>query len=239
MAATYFSSLALAHVWWFLLYFNAPSDFRLLGVVICQMLDYTLVFLTTMGTLLSMLQDSRRPFWPTIVMALVILAFLLVAYIFSVDIHLASFIAGAAMILFIVITMLRYLVQYSRWLRDNYSDLEHKEVWQIFFVIASLMIFVLFYNMTSGSIIGEIIFQIIEMAFILYLLWQVEQLQTLVEPDIDTTQSDPIVGDATKSTDNTIRNMRCCLSVLSMASMMLASVSTSMSFLSRSSESGR
>ena len=31
--------------------------------------------------------------------------------------------------------MVRALRQYGRWLRDNYADLEHKEVWQSFVVL--------------------------------------------------------------------------------------------------------
>ena len=36
--------------------------------------------------------------------------------------------------------MVRALRLYGRWLRDNYADLEHKEVWQSFIVLAILLI---------------------------------------------------------------------------------------------------
>ncbi len=62
--AAYFASLALAHVSWFILYFSPHADNQFVGPILCELFDFTVVFLTTMATLLSMLQDRRRPLWP-------------------------------------------------------------------------------------------------------------------------------------------------------------------------------
>ncbi len=39
----------------------------------------------------------------------------------------------------LIIYMVRATRQYGRWLRDNYADLEHKEVWQSFVVLAIIL----------------------------------------------------------------------------------------------------
>jgi len=44
--------------------------------------------------------------------------------------------------------MVRALRLYGRWLRDNYADLEHKEVWQSFTVLG---IFLLMFGINAMS----------------------------------------------------------------------------------------
>ena len=36
--------------------------------------------------------------------------------------------------------MVHAIKLYSRWLRDNYADLEHKEVWQSFVVLIVILL---------------------------------------------------------------------------------------------------
>lgn len=38
------------------------------------------------------------------------------------------------------IYMVREVRRYGRWLRDNYADLEHKELWHSFIVLAAMML---------------------------------------------------------------------------------------------------
>ena len=71
------------------------------------------------------------------------------------------------------------LRQYGRWLRDNYADLEHKEVWQSFTVLAILLLVFVIYSLTGDDQTFEYILQLIVVVLIGYLLWRVETLSDL------------------------------------------------------------
>ena len=73
--------------------------------------------------------------------------------------------------------------RYGRWLRDNYADLEHKEVWQSFSVQAAIVLLLGFYAFgISLGLLYEYIVQIINIVFICYFLWRVETLSDLNIP---------------------------------------------------------
>ena len=72
--------------------------------------------------------------------------------------------------------------QYGRWLRDNYADLEHKEVWQSFVVLVILMIVFAVYAFTSDGPDYQYTMQVIVAVLICYLLWRVETLSDLSIP---------------------------------------------------------
>ena len=65
----------------------------------------------------------------------------------------------------LIIYMVRAIRQYGRWLRDNYADLEQKEVWQGFVVLAIFFLV-----------------EVINFVLICYLLWRVETLSDLSLP---------------------------------------------------------
>ena len=73
------------------------------------------------------------------------------------------------------------LRQYGRWLRDNFADLENKELWATQVMIAILLILVLAYGFDSGSLAFSCFLQVIEIAFFVLLLWRVETLPLLEE----------------------------------------------------------
>ena len=78
--------------------------------------------------------------------------------------------------------MVRATRQYGRWLRDNYADLEHKEVWQSFLVLAIMMMVFGVYSICSKGIVYEYLLQLAVVVIICYLLWRVETLESL-SPD--------------------------------------------------------
>ena len=73
--------------------------------------------------------------------------------------------------------------QYSLWLRNNYADLENKEVWQSFMVLAICLLVLSFYVYSSSGMTYEYAVQVFEYLFIAILLWRVETLQTLENND--------------------------------------------------------
>ena len=75
--------------------------------------------------------------------------------------------------------MVRALRQYGRWLRDNFADLEHKEVWQSFVVLAVILLMFGIYVSGVGGPAYEYIVQVCGIVLVCYLLWRVETLSDL------------------------------------------------------------
>ena len=133
--AALFASMTLSHVAYLPGVFLTSDDDILLCNLIGTLLDCMIVCPLVIVLLLSMLQDRRRPLWPIAVMFAPIAvgnafnfitrsyAFLPIAYIYFL-----------LMCMGLIIYMVREVRRYGRWLRDNYADLEHKEVWQSFLI---------------------------------------------------------------------------------------------------------
>jgi AraC-like DNA-binding protein len=79
---------------------------------------------------------------------------------------------------------LEYAVsQYGRWLRDNYADLENKELWVSHVMIIILFILVLADGFDTGDQTISCFLQGTEIFTFLFLLWRVETLPLLEEND--------------------------------------------------------
>jgi AraC-like DNA-binding protein len=89
--------------------------------------------------------------------------------------------------------------QYGRWLRDNYADLEHKEVWQSLLVLAVIMFLIVYYVTCYGSITYQYIIQASDLLLIGHLLWRVETLQDL---NLPISSENIVVADATPIDDS-------------------------------------
>ena len=75
--------------------------------------------------------------------------------------------------------MVRATKQYGRWLRDNFADLEHKEVWQSHVVMAVILLVFGTYAFTSEGPVYQYAMQVIIAMLICHLLWRVETLSCL------------------------------------------------------------
>ena len=64
-------------------------------------------------------------------------------------------------------------------MRDNYADLEHKEVWQSFLVLAIMLLVFGIYAMGSEGLTYQYVVQINDVVLVCYLLWRVETLSDL------------------------------------------------------------
>jgi len=68
--------------------------------------------------------------------------------------------------------------QYGRWLRDNYADLEHKEVWLSLTLLIGLMVLLMSFEYTDNYVISTIA-HLIGFPLAGLLLWRVETLSDL------------------------------------------------------------
>jgi len=178
-AAAFLLASALSHMFW--LYYAFHISFAVYTIV-C-FLDLLTLIPTMTGVLLSMLQDRHRSVWPVLV--LLIPAFILStlcviredsAYFIPAGIYVYALYALLMLYIFFAVR------RYGRWLRDNYADLEHKEVMQSFLILIVFLLFFVMYSSTSeGSGVLVYLLQIDCIIIAALLLWRVETLQQLSE----------------------------------------------------------
>ena len=188
-AACFFSVSVLDHVWW-LLFCVFYGDIRSMddlfhsaGYWATVMLDYVAMLTTLAGTLLSMLQDRRRPVWPVFV-AMIPIVILGGVLMVSPD-ERPMLTADAYIVLFYVLFAV-YMVfavrRYGRWLNDNYADLENKRVWLSQVVtFACLLLFILYTFIDINATLLMFLMHFSELVLFVLLLWRVETLPQLEE----------------------------------------------------------
>ena len=177
-AAALFGVMAMAHIWWILFYtFSNDTHSVIYGLLVA--LDCMALPPVFVGTLLIMLQDRRRPLWPifVVITPCAVLAVLQTA-LPSIDLTTPNKIYGQVIIVTFIIYMVVAVRQYGRWLRDNYADLEHKEVWISLTLLIGLMILITSFEYTDNYVMNTIV-HLIGFPLAGLLLWRVETLSDL------------------------------------------------------------
>ena len=185
--AAFFAALVLNHVVYMPIFFLSSSEDIMTIDLIGGFLDCMALFPVAIIVLFAMLQDHRRPLWPVAAMFVP----LIVGGAFGVAVRSyvllpVVYVYFLLMCIGLIIYMVRALRQYGRWLRDNYADLEHKEVWQSFVVLAIILLVFVIYVFTSKGTFYQYAMQVIVLVLIGYLLWRVETLSDLSIPESTT-----------------------------------------------------
>ena len=178
--AAFFAILALNHLWYMPILFLSSSEDIVMIDLIGGLFDCMTLFPVAIIVLFAMLQDRRRPLWLVAVMMtpIVVVGAFNVA-IRSYALQPMVYVYSLLMCIGLIIYMVRALRRYGRWLRDNFADLEHKEVWQSFIVLAIIMLVFAIYVFTSEGPVYQYAMQMIILVLICYLLWRVETLSDL------------------------------------------------------------
>jgi AraC-like DNA-binding protein len=177
-SAAFMLSAAFSHVLW-IIYANHPSPSAY--VIVCD-LDILLFFPSIAGTMLSMLQDRDRPVWPMVAALAPVVVFSALSIIRHNDALLVPLSCYVIAVFVLFMLYMCFVVRnYGRWLRDNYADLEHKEVSLSLLVLAVFLLFFLFYSIPTESSIPLYFLQIDNILIVGLLLWRVETLQQLGE----------------------------------------------------------
>ena len=177
-AAALFGIMAMVHVWWILFYTYLNDThsviYGLLVAIDCMALPFVFV-----GTLLTMLQDRHRPLWPILVVTTpcAVLAVLQIA-LPSIDLTFPNKVYGMILVVAFIIYMVVAVRQYGRWLRENYADLEHKEVWLSLTLLIGLMLLLMSYEYTDNYVMSTIA-HLTGFPLAGLLLWRVETLKDL------------------------------------------------------------
>lgn len=177
-AAAFLMACAFSRVLWAYYVFHPSFTFY---IIVC-VLDLLVLFPSITGILVSMLQDRQRPVWPML-MALIPALILSVLCIIRGDdaLFMPLSIYVNALYGLLILYMFFAVRNYGRWLRDNYADLENKEVWHSIIILALFLLFFVMYGATEGSFAMAYLLQIDGILIVVLLLWRVETLQQLAE----------------------------------------------------------
>ena len=179
-AAVFFAIIALNHIWYMPLFYLSTGEDIMMWDLVGGFLDSMTVFPVAIIVMLTMLQDRKRPLWPVAVMMSPIVA---VGALSVANRSYAFLPVVSVYFLLMCIGLVSYMIrasrQYGRWLRDNYADLEHKEVWQSFAILAIMLLVFAAYAFVSEGPAYQYAMQIIIVVLICYLLWRVETLSDL------------------------------------------------------------
>ncbi len=178
--AAFFAAITLNHMWYMPVFFLTSNEDIMMNDLIGGLLDCMMVFPLTIVVMFVMLQDRRRPLWPIAVMfvPLIVGSAMCVATRSYNSLPLL-YLYSLLMYIGLIIFMVRATRQYGRWLRDNYADLEHKEVWQSFVVLAVMLLVFAVYVFVSEGPTYQYAMQLMAVVVIYYLLWRVETLSDL------------------------------------------------------------
>ena len=178
-AAALFGFAFLSHVWW-LLFFVFSNDLYSVFLLVVAVIDYVALLISIGGSLFAMLQDRKRQVWPLAVAMIPYAALLTLNVVFpkAFFLHIAI---GYLMFVFLCfsIYMVYAVRQYKHWLRDNYADLEHKEVWISHVLILIVLLLLTFDEIDGVSLTISYIVRIIEFPLFFFLVWRVETLPRL------------------------------------------------------------
>ena len=179
--AAFFLAAAMSHVWWYVLGACWLTDDRLVRNITVIMLDHVTLVPLVMAMLLCMLQDCRRPLWPWLLaqVPVIVTAFMGISMHNKFYGYEMAHYWQLAVITVFVAYYIQALIKYGRWLRDNFADLEHKEVWQSLVFVVVLFVFYEIYTTNAGKLVKEYMAQFITIVIIVFLLWRVETLQQL------------------------------------------------------------
>ncbi len=182
--AAFFITMSLSHLWYLPSMFLTSSEDIELSYYIATMLDFMLVYSLAIAIMLAMLQDRRRPLWPAAVMVAPLVIGVAVYLISRSDVLLSSLYVYLLLLgIGLLIYMVRAMRQYGLWLRDNYADLENKEVWQCFVILVFFLLAFGLYTFEPEYPIIKYITQVNNLIVVSYLLWRAETLSDLSQFD--------------------------------------------------------
>ena len=182
--AAFLGSLTLSYLLYLpLIYMTSVEDIQMLYFV-GAMFDFLTCFPLVIAILFTMLQDHRRPLWPIGVMMSPLVVGMMVCAITRSDAIMPVLYAYFLLLgIGLIVYMVRATRQYGRWLRDNYADLEHKEVWQSLVVLAIIMMAFSLYAYEHLGLFFKYAARINTILLTGFLVWRAETLSDLSQFD--------------------------------------------------------
>ena len=168
--AAFFAAVSASHLWW-----------AMLGIV----------WLRDEAVFLRLLQDRKRQLWPFFVAHIPIIIIAIYGIMAqSPETKDYMFYYQVVIIVVFILYTVRALIQYDRWLHENYADLEYKEVWQSLLLLTGVLVFYYAYTSNLGELFHEYLSQVNTLIILIFLSWRVETLQMLLPSDTDVLSGD-------------------------------------------------
>ena len=190
-AAALFGVTFLGHIYWLLFYLYS-GDTNSVGCMIASYLDCLTLFTTIPGTLFAMLQDRKRRIWP-VVIATIPFGGILALHFVNPNDNYFQFALAYFLLIYVIFTI--YMVfavkQYGRWLRDNYADLENKEIWISHVLVIVILLLIIFYGFDGADLTISFIVQFLSIVLYCFLLWRVETLPQLENVTVEDQSEQP------------------------------------------------
>ena len=203
LTAVFFAFLALNQAWYMPIFFITSSEDIKMIDLIGGLLDCMTSLPLAIIVLLAMLQDRRRQLWPVAVMfAPLIVGNAMCVATRSYDLAPLLYLYALLVCIGFIIYMVRETRRYGRWLRDNFADLEHKEVWHSFMVLAGILMGFSLYAFELQGLFFKCAAQMNVIILTLFLLWRVETLSDLTIQKDSGDEIAPLSGDEVTSPDN-------------------------------------
>ena len=193
--AAFFASMTLSHVWYLpTFYLTSVEDIKMVYYT-GALFDFMMVFPLAIAIMLVMLQDRRRPLWPiALIIAPIVVGMAVCTATRSDTIPMALYVYYLLLIIGIIIYMVRATRQYGRWLRDNYADLEHKEVWQSLVVLGIILLSCVIYAFELNCMFFQYMEQVNEVVLVCFLVWRTENLSSLTPDPSPAGEGSKVVG---------------------------------------------
>ena len=178
--AAFFAGMTLSHLWYLPVASPVYNFDAIQSYLVGGLLDSLTVFPLAIIIMFVMLQDRKRPLWPVVLMV----SPLFFCMVWCLLVHSAAPIQwlylyipllGLGLIVYLVCEVRRY----GRWLRDNFVDLEHKELWQSYLIMALILSLFGFYVFGLGVTWYEYVVQVFDIIVVGFLLWRIETLSDL------------------------------------------------------------
>lgn len=184
--AAFFASMTWSHIWYMPEFYLSSSEDVMLVNLVGATLDFATIVPFGIVMLFSMLQDHSRPVWSAFAMvAPIVVIMILCVTTCSTSLLPIVYVYYLLLGIGLLIYMVCEVRQYGRWLRDNYADLEHKEVWESFVVLAVILLFFGTYTLDSHGHVFKYITQLNVIILVGFLLWRVETLSELANIPIE------------------------------------------------------
>ena len=190
-AAALFGATFLGHIYWLIFYLYS-GDTNSVGCMIASYLDCLTLFTTIPSTLFAMLQDRKRHVWP-VVIATIPFGGILALHFVNPNDNYFQFALAYFLLIYVIFTI--YMVfavkQYGRWLRDNYADLENKEIWISHVLIIVILLLIIFYGFDGADLTISFIVQFLSIVLYCFLLWRIETLPQLENIEVEDQAEQP------------------------------------------------
>ena len=179
----FLASVAVNQVWCMRLFFLSSNEDIMMADLVGGLIQSVTILPVAIVVLLAMLQDRRRPLWPFAMMIAPAVSGMAACVVSRSDaLYPVIYAYDLPLIIAIITYMVRASRQYGRWLRDNYADLEHKEIWRSLIVLAIILLAFIVNEFCDKAPVYEYAMLGVTTTLICYLLWRVETLSDLSTP---------------------------------------------------------